>query len=143
MEIRKAIFSDVDEVYFLHTELKTNAFDKNKYNNLFKRELQDPHAYHLVAVDGQKIIGELAGKIEERLTHDRKVATIEGLIVSSGFRNRGIGKELFLAFEEIARKNDCEKIEVSSKITRVDAHRFYTDKVGMNKTHYRFSKYYS
>ena len=143
MEIRRAAATDSDKIYSLHTELKTGDFDKNKFDDLLKRELQNPNIHHLVAMDGREFIGHLGGKIEERLTHDRKVATIEGMIVASKYRGQGVGKKLFSTFETIVKKNNCAKVEVCSKLERENAHRFYIEKAGMKKTHLRLSKHYS
>ena len=50
---------------------------------------------------------------------------IGGLVVSEGHRNRGIGRQLLAKAEEWARQQGMAEMQVRSRITREDAHRFY------------------
>lgn len=138
--IRSATKKDADQIFNLLGELNSGKFDIQRFQSIYKKDLNNPDVFYLVATDNGKLVGYICGSVEDRLGHDKKVATVRGLVVSSGHRGHGIGIKLFQAFEEITKKNSCEKIEVFSKIEREDAHRFYIDKAGMAKTHYRFSK---
>ncbi len=52
-------------------------------------------------------------------------AEIGGLVVSSGARNCGIGRELVLRAEDWARERGMDTMIVRSRTTREAAHRFY------------------
>jgi len=73
--------------------------------------------------------GEVAGWIEvsiERHLQSAPFALIGGLVVAEGLRGKGIGRELCRAAEAWAWQHAVEKVRVTSRSTRLDAHRFYT-----------------
>jgi len=88
--------------------------------------------------------GEVAGWIEvsiERHLQSAPLALIGGLVVAEGLRGKGIGRELCRAAEAWAWKHAVEKVRVTSRSTRIDAHRFYTrDGYGVVKTSLIFEK---
>jgi GNAT superfamily N-acetyltransferase len=50
---------------------------------------------------------------------------IGGLVVAEGMRRQGIGRKLCLRAEEWGWENGAERMRVTSRSTRTDAHRFY------------------
>jgi GNAT superfamily N-acetyltransferase len=54
-------------------------------------------------------------------------ARLVALVVDGDFRQRGIGRLLFEHAREFARQRGAVEIEVTSRRTRTDADRFYTD----------------
>ena len=63
---------------------------------------------------------------------------IEDLVAKSGERSKGHGGELFDWLVEHARENDCLQVRLVSRVSRLDAHRFYLRK-GMNLEAHYFS----
>ncbi|HET7482051.1 MAG TPA: GNAT family N-acetyltransferase, partial [Actinomycetota bacterium] len=55
-------------------------------------------------------------------------------------RSRGYGLELLRHIEDLARREGCETVALSSGLQRADAHRFYLDKAGFEKVSYTFKK---
>jgi len=82
--------------------------------------------FSLKAVEGETIIGALIFKI------DGGVAFIDELIVSFDRQREGIGEELILKVESIAKEYNCHKVQLH---TGVDwkARKFY-ERMGYKKT---------
>ena len=67
-----------------------------------------------------------------------KYLEIEDLVAKSSERSKGYGGELFDWLVEHARENNCLQVRLVSRVSRLDAHRFYLRK-GMNLEAYYFS----
>jgi ribosomal protein S18 acetylase RimI-like enzyme len=86
--------------------------------------------------DGE--IKAVAGfRISEWLAGGRYLE-IEDLVVKSGQRSRGYGSALFDWLLEHAKENNCRQVRLVSRVSRLDAHRFYLRK-GMNLEAHYFS----
>ena len=66
---------------------------------------------------------------------------IESVHVRSDRRSRGIGAQLLLAAEELARERGCYRIQLTSRNERADAHRFYLAN-GYGQTSRGFKKFF-
>ncbi|HKI78399.1 MAG TPA: GNAT family N-acetyltransferase [Ignavibacteriaceae bacterium] len=77
-----------------------------------------------VSLDDQIITGWIHVFGSLRLESD-PFAEIGGLVVSSNYRNKGIGKALLGEAEKWALRNGFKEIRVRSRNTRKDARRFY------------------
>lgn len=74
------------------------------------------------------LAGELVGWIEvsiERRLQTAPFALIGGLVVKDGLRGRGIGRQLCERAEAWSWKQGAKAVRVTSRSTRLDAHRFY------------------
>jgi ribosomal protein S18 acetylase RimI-like enzyme len=67
-----------------------------------------------------------------------KYLEIEDLVTKSGERSKGYGSELFDWLVEHAKENNCLQVRLVSRVSRLDAHRFYLRK-GMNLEAHYFS----
>lgn len=67
-----------------------------------------------------------------------KYLEIEDLVAKSGERSKGYGGELFDWLVTFAAENNCAQVRLVSRVTRIDAHRFYLRK-GMNLEAHYFS----
>ncbi|HEX8197025.1 MAG TPA: GNAT family N-acetyltransferase [Pyrinomonadaceae bacterium] len=67
-----------------------------------------------------------------------KYLEIEDLAAKSGERSKGYGGELFDWLVEHAKENNCQQVRLVSRVSRLDAHRFYLRK-GMNLEAHYFS----
>lgn len=67
-----------------------------------------------------------------------KYLEIEDLVAKSGERSKGYGGKLFDWLVEHAKENDCQQVRLVSRVSRVNAHRFYLQK-GMNLEAHYFS----
>ena len=87
-------------------------------------------------IDGE--IKAVAGfRISEWLAGG-KYLDIEDLVAKSDERSKGYGGKLFDWLVEHAKKNNCQQVRLVSRVSRVDAHRFYVRK-GMNLEAHYFS----
>jgi GNAT superfamily N-acetyltransferase len=59
-------------------------------------------------------------------------------VAKSDERSKGYGGELFDWLVEYAKANDCRQVRLVSRVSRLDAHRFYVRK-GMILEAYYFS----
>jgi diamine N-acetyltransferase len=61
------------------------------------------------------------------------------VIITSEFRNKGIGKKLFEWIYNYAKKNGCESSELNTYISNVKSHKFYEEE-GYKKLGYHYLK---
>jgi GNAT superfamily N-acetyltransferase len=94
----------------------------------------------LVAEDAARVVAWLHIELRRSLVSDHE-AQVMALVVDEACRSRGIGAALMKAAEEWARANAAERVRVGSRITRMDAHRFY-ERLGYDlaKTSHWFEK---
>jgi GNAT superfamily N-acetyltransferase len=67
-----------------------------------------------------------------------KYLEIEDLVAKSNERSKGYGGELFDWLVKHAKENNCRQVRLVSRVSRLDAHRFYVRK-GMNLEAHYFS----
>lgn len=140
IKIRKSRLEDSDEIFVMISDLENDSLDKNKFYRIFKINLSDSGIHYLVATLGETILGFISLHVQELLHHVGKVAEIQELYVKRNERGAGIGKLLIEKAMEVAESNKCDTIEVSCNIKRKEAHKFYQQRVGLNKTHFKFTK---
>ena len=99
-----------------------------------------PSGYRLIAAREGGTIVALAGIGKEKNLYYGKYMWVYDLITSEAGRSRGHGLALMRRVEELAREEGCDVVALSSALHRKDAHRFYLDKVGMDKVSYTFTK---
>jgi GNAT superfamily N-acetyltransferase len=104
-------------------------------------EKMRPEGYRLLAArDNQGTIKALAGIAElTNLYYGHHIWVYE-LVTTASERSRGYGKALLDRVEALARDLGCDTVALASGLQRADAHRFYEDKVGMQRTAYTFQK---
>lgn len=66
-------------------------------------------------------------------------AELESVHVRSDMRSQGIGAGLLAAAEELARREGCYRVQLTSRNVRSDAHRFY-EAQGFSATSQGFKK---
>jgi GNAT superfamily N-acetyltransferase len=93
----------------------------------------------LVAVESGRVVG-LASLHFAWLVHaDRPTARLMSLVVDEGCRGRGIGRKLVERACELAREWGCDRMELTSRLARAEAHQFY-EATGFEYTAKRFLK---
>lgn len=65
-----------------------------------------------------------------------KYLEVEDLVAKSGERSKGYGGELFDWLVARAREDGCSQVRLVSRVSRVDAHRFYLRKGMRLEAHY-------
>ena len=112
--------------------------DENRFMTLM--EEMRPAGYRLIACEDDGRIVALAGIGKSLNLYYGRFMWVYELITSEHDRSKGYGLELLTYVEELARKEDCETVALSSALYRLDAHRFYIDKAGFEKVAYTFKK---
>jgi predicted N-acetyltransferase YhbS len=77
-----------------------------------------------VACMGDEVVGWIEVSIEHRLQYP-PFALIGGLVVKDGIRGQGIGRQLCARAEAWAWQRPVDTVRVTSRSTRLGAHRFY------------------
>jgi len=96
----------------------------------------------LVADMGGEVVGVCQVVIFQHFQHAGGwCCEIESVHVRSDMRSRGVGAQMLLAAEDLARERDCYRIQLTSRNVREDAHRFYLAN-GYDQTSQGFKKFF-
>ncbi|MFD4131668.1 GNAT family N-acetyltransferase [Streptomyces goshikiensis] len=112
--------------------------DLTPYAAALKRLVEDPHQHVVVAVRGDRVVGTLQLTIVPGLS--RKGATrsiIEGVRVHADERGSGLGTQFVEWAVDQSRRENCQLVQLTSDVTRTDAHRFY-ERLGFTASHVGF-----
>lgn len=96
--------------------------------------------YELWALCDDEDIKALAGiALRTNLYYGRHIWVFD-LVTTSGERSKGYGEALLKQIEELGKQRGCDMVALSSGLERVDAHRFYEEKMGYEKVSWAFKK---
>ncbi|MCX5304997.1 MULTISPECIES: GNAT family N-acetyltransferase [Streptomyces] len=112
--------------------------DLTPYLAALKRLTGDPNQHLVVAVRDGRVVGTLQLTIVSGLS--RKGATrsiIEGVRVHADERGSGLGTRFVEWAVEKSRAENCALVQLTSDVTRTDAHRFY-ERLGFTASHVGF-----
>ena len=99
-----------------------------------------PEGYRLFAALEEGQVMALAGVGFHTNLYYGSYLWVYELVTTESSRSRGHGLALMGHLEGLAIERGCDTIALSSGLKRVDAHRFYEDKVGFEKNSYAFTK---
>ncbi|MFB7381964.1 GNAT family N-acetyltransferase [Kitasatospora purpeofusca] len=112
--------------------------DLTPYRTAFDRIDADPHQHLVVAERAGRTVGTLQLTVIPGLSRKGSTRTvIEGVRVHSDERGSGLGTELIQWAIERSRELDAQLVQLTSDITRTDAHRFY-ERLGFVPSHLGF-----
>ena len=115
-------------------KVEAECFDSGFALETFNKEIKNPLAYYVVAVDGEIPVGycgiwNVCGEAE-----------VIDVGVLSEYRKRGIGKGLFEAVFRYMRENGVETVNLEVREDNIPAIRLYEkldfEKVGIRKKYY-------
>ncbi|MER6197878.1 GNAT family N-acetyltransferase [Streptomyces sp. NPDC001586] len=112
--------------------------DLTPYRAALRRLAGDPNQHLVVAVRADRVVGTLQLTIVPGLS--RKGATrsiIEGVRVHADERGGGLGTRFIEWAVEKSRAEGCTLVQLTSDVTRTDAHRFY-ERLGFTASHVGF-----
>lgn len=139
MQYRKGSLEDCKGIYSLICDMENKELSYDKFCAIYRDQINDNRYYCLVCEHDGAVIGALNMRFEFQLHHTEKIAEILEFAVAAIYRNKGIGKEMFVRSCQIAEDNGCSQIEVACNQLRKDTHRFYI-REDMNNFHFKFSK---
>ncbi len=99
------------------------------------RRLAEVAGFRLAYLTDGEIKAVAGFRISEWLAGG-KYLEVEDLVVGSGERSKGYGGELFDWLVSHAREHDCSQVRLVSRVSRLDAHRFYLRKGMRLEAHY-------
>ncbi|MDX6759213.1 GNAT family N-acetyltransferase [Streptomyces sp. F8] len=108
------------------------------YRAALKRLVGDPNQHVVVAVRAGRVVGTLQLTVVPGLS--RRGATraiIEGVRVHADERGSGLGTRFIEWAIEKSRAENCSLVQLTSDVTRTDAHRFY-ERLGFTASHVGF-----
>ncbi|MFF8442628.1 GNAT family N-acetyltransferase [Streptomyces californicus] len=112
--------------------------DLTPYEEALQRLTDDPNQHVVVAVREGRVVGTLQLTIVPGLS--RRGATrsiIEGVRIHGDERGSGLGTQLIQWAVDESRRQDCQLVQLTSDVTREDAHRFY-ERLGFTASHVGF-----
>ena len=113
---------DLAELDALMQELSATSFCNEE---LLKNALNDANVHVYVIRDEGRIVA--TGTLCLKHTLEFTIADIESVVVLSGCRGRGYGRELMLAMVEAAKGLKVHHIQLTSNPARVAANRLYQE----------------
>jgi ribosomal protein S18 acetylase RimI-like enzyme len=141
-KIRKAVITDVDSVFNFISHLEERSFDFESFKVKFKENIEKPDILYLVAVgEEDEALGFISSHGQNPLRLEGKLFEIQEIYVTKSCRGKGIEQLLFAGLEDRISKLDCERLEVSADIDRLDAKKFYI-KLGFSGVLARYVKAY-
>ena len=93
----------------------------------------------LVAELAGSVVGLAALRVGQYLEKDSRHGQLIAFVTHSRVRQRGVGRALLRAVEDLARREGCELLFLRSNKRRRDAHVFY-EAAGYEETHLTFNK---
>ncbi|MGW2691731.1 N-acetyltransferase family protein [Streptomyces sp. NPDC001296] len=143
LEIRRAAVEDVPAIVALLADdplgaQRESPDDLTPYLAALDRIAVDPNQHLMVAVRDERIIGTLQLTIIPGLS--RKGANrsiIEGVRIHAEERGSGLGTQLIEWAIDESRRLDCQLVQLTSDVSRTDAHRFY-ERLGFEASHVGF-----
>jgi GNAT superfamily N-acetyltransferase len=144
VRVRRARESDLPALDRLYRELHLDEYDDLAPSSAtmragFRKVARNRDHHLLVAEHRGEVVGSAHLLIFRHLGHGtRPAGIVENVIVRSDRRSRGIGARILEAAEEIARRERCYKMALTSNVARNEAHKFY-EHLGWRRTHFGFS----
>ncbi|WP_369247761.1 N-acetyltransferase family protein [Streptomyces sp. R41] len=143
LEIRAAVAEDVPAIVAMLADdplgaQRESQDDLTPYLAALERLSADPNQHLVVAVREGRVVGTLQLTVIPGLS--RKGATrsiIEGVRIHADERGSGLGTQLIEWAIDESRRLDCQLVQLTSDVTRTDAHRFY-ERLGFTASHVGF-----
>lgn len=105
----------------------------------YRTEMQSEGYRLFAAAVGDEIVS-ITGVVVNTNFYDGRHVYVYDLVTDAGHRSRGYGRELLEFVMKWGKDNGCETVTLSSGLQRTDAHRFYEERVGMDRVSYVFKR---
>jgi GNAT superfamily N-acetyltransferase len=143
LEIRAAVTEDVPAIVGMLADdplgsQRESPDDLTPYLAALERLTVDPNQHLVVAVRENRVVGTLQLTVIPGLS--RKGATrsiIEAVRIHADERGSGLGTQLIEWAIAESRRQGCQLVQLTSDVTRTDAHRFY-ERLGFTASHVGF-----
>lgn len=123
--VRLATPADAERIAALFTDEGYPAGPSDIVERLGRFDSE--HSRVLVADHGGEVLGFVAVHALPRFEHSDRIVRIMALVVDAGVRERGIGRLLMEAAEQLGREVDAAFAEVTAGHHRPEARRLYEE----------------
>ncbi|MFD4016080.1 GNAT family N-acetyltransferase [Streptomyces sindenensis] len=143
LEIRPASPDDLPAVVAMLADdplgaQRESPDDLTPYQEAFRRLADDPNQHVVVAVRQDRVVGTLQLTIIPGLSRRGSTRSIvEGVRIHGDERGSGLGTQLIQWAVDESRRQNCQLVQLTSDVTREDAHRFY-ERLGFTASHVGF-----
>ncbi|MFF8773066.1 GNAT family N-acetyltransferase [Kitasatospora sp. NPDC015120] len=143
LTIRRATGDDLPAIVALLADdplgaTRESPDDLTPYRSAFARIDADPHQHLVVAERAGRTVATLQLTVVPGLSRKGSTRTvIEAVRVHAGERGTGLGSELIRWAVDRSRELGAELVQLTSDVTRTDAHRFY-ERLGFVPSHVGF-----
>jgi GNAT superfamily N-acetyltransferase len=104
------------------------------------REAEAKEDYRIAALYHEEKIVAVTGFMPMITLYNGRSVWVCELVTDSNERSKGYGEELLSFVEDWSKENGYELVSLSSGVQRLDAHRFYEEKMGYDKVSYVYLK---
>jgi len=136
LEVREAQSRDLQAIVDLIGQLGYPSGETEVAGRV-GRVSADPKSWVFVAVDDERIVGLGAVHVMSILERDDPIARVTAMVVAEGARGSGVGTALLDRLEDVARREGCDKIDLTTRYERQEAAAFYRRR-GFKDTSRRF-----
>ncbi len=140
--IRRASAADRDVIYDMICGLENTTLDRPGFDAAFDRNIASPNITYFLAEQDQKPVGMVSCHIQPLLHHAALVSEIQEMYVEPEYRSHHVGKALMEHVAAFAKGEGAIQMEVTSRATREQAHRFY-EREGFAKSHVKLVRYFN
>ena len=128
---------DREAVYALMTELEGEVLPGDRFDWAFDAYLQDEGIHCAVAREGKNAVGFISVHSRWLMHHAAPVCEVQELIISAGYRGKGIGRELLNAAKRIVETIGGPQPEVCCNVRNCSGQKFY-ESCGMKWSHKKY-----
>ncbi|WP_449621034.1 GNAT family N-acetyltransferase [Robertmurraya sp. Marseille-Q9965] len=126
------------EAFLIMRQLRTHL-NEDQFVELVK-EATEKESYNIAALyDNEKIVA-VTGFMPMITLYNGRFIWVCDLVTDSESRSKGYGKALLNYVHSWSKENGYNIVSLSSGLQRIDAHRFYENKMKYDKVSYVFLK---
>lgn len=122
--VRLAELGDASDVAGLLSHLGYPCTRDEAFERIITLQDDARHYLLLAEIDGHAC-GLIASHTRYSLTHGSDLTRITALVVAPSCHRQGIGRQLLREVERRARRDGVSRVEVTSNVSRLEAHEFY------------------
>ncbi|MGV3604364.1 MAG: GNAT family N-acetyltransferase [Dyadobacter fermentans] len=139
--IRRASTADREIIYHMICGLENMVLDRPGFDAAFDRNIASSNITYFLAEIGEKPVGMVSCHIQPLLHHAALVSEIQEMYVQPEYRSQRVGNALMEHVTAFAKGEGAIQMEVTSRATREQAHRFY-EREGFEKSHVKLVRYF-
>ncbi len=120
----EATLNDADAILSLVHQLEHFISKETLLNNL-KKNTEHPEYCIFVAKEDETVMAFAELHFTQFIHEPKPRARLTAFCVDEKHRNKNIGSEFLKFLEDICKQHHVSRLELTSNIKRLDAHRFY------------------